>query len=61
MHINDFLHNIINSSTNEKLISWANEWMDIERTTSGEIFYENAPQILSHNWEYEILNNCNSI
>ena len=60
MNIKDFLHNIINCSTNEKLINWAKEWLEIENTTGGDIFYENAQQILSPNWEHEILNNSRS-
>lgn len=57
MNIKDFLHNIINCSINKKLINWAKEWLEIENTTGGDIFYENAQQILSPNWEHEILNN----
>lgn len=61
MNINDFLHNIINSSKNEKMIHLAKEWLEIENTTGGDIFYENVLQILSPNWECEILNDCCSI
>lgn len=61
MNINDILQNIINNSTNEKMIHLAKEWLKIDNITDGNKFYENMAQIISDNWECEILNDCYSI
>lgn len=54
--MNEYLNNIINNpnSTLEQ-VSLAKEWLVLGCATGGRVDYENVPQILSADWEREIL------
>lgn len=54
--MNEHLNNIINNpnSTPEQVFL-AKEWLEFDKTTGGKVDYENVPQILSADWEQEIL------
>lgn len=54
--MNKYLNNIINNpnSTPEQ-VSLVKEWLDLGCTIGGKVDYENVPQILSADWEREIL------
>lgn len=57
--MNDILTDIINNSKNEKLVERAKQWINIENKNIDYEQFNTTIQILSPNWEKEILGNRN--
>lgn len=55
MNINEILYNVINNSKDEKLVAFAKSWL-LSEHTDNVYKPDNVVQVLSRNWEQEILN-----
>lgn len=59
MDINEILYNVINNSKDEKLVAFAKSWL-LSEHTDNVYKPDNVVQVLSRNWEQEILNEKHS-
>ncbi len=57
--MNDILTDIINNSKNEKLVERVKQWLNISNKNVDYEQSDTTLQILSPNWEREVLGNRN--